>query len=124
MHTWEGVGSAQWCGTNPSGPDAASNQDAHTEKKVKPAQKCSLSPQAPAISQTKAKTAITHGKTPIHSGLLLQPFGFQPTSKRLVMDIEHRRNAGMHLDLVLAPPTSALPPIKVVAASTPYSLQL
>mgnify|MGYP001236476659 CR=1 FL=1 len=101
----------------PSGPNPVCNQDAHTEKQMKTAQKYITRHQALTISQIKSEMVITPGRNTIQ-GLWSSPLGSNPTHKRMVISIKPRRNAGMHLALALAHTTPPVTHIKVVAAST------
>lgn len=60
------------------------------------------------------------GETQLPQGSCSSPLAPNPHPNRAVIAIEHRRSPGLHLALVPAYPTPALPPKKAVAASTPW----
>lgn len=114
VHIWEGA--AQWCGTNLSGPDPASNQSAHTGEKVKSAWKFSPKPSGhsylPPPPQTKVETAITLEKP----NFVTAPAPQAPNLIGLWWPLSI-------VEAWLVPgsgsgPSNSRPPTKVVAAST------
>ena len=102
----------------PLEPWSTSNQGTHNRGKGKPAQKCIPKTSGSATSQTKAETALIPRRNPTPSGLLLQPLSPQPHPNRIVTATKHKRSTGLHLALTPAPPTPALFPTEVVAATT------
>ena len=111
---------------NPFDQDPASNQGMYARGKVKPAKSCNPKPSSPQALKPQPYTrpiwklpwSGIWKRSPVASGLLDQPLAPSSICDKAVIAIEHKGSPDLHQALVLNPLTPALPPTKVVTAST------
>lgn len=114
---------AQWCVTNPTGPDPASIQDAHTCGKSENQCRCTTPKRSSlGLPQPRQRLPLhwrdTEFPPPDSCSSPLAPPHPTPAPNRVVMATERRRRPCLHLALALTPPAKALPPTMAAAAGS------